>query len=47
MAPKKQTKKDKMDESLSMRPGKASKRKQSMKDCRDKSRGMKKVSRGR
>lgn len=39
---KKQTKKDKMDESLSMKHGKESTKKQSFKDRRDESKGMKK-----
>jgi len=39
---KKQTKKDKMDESLGMKHGKESKHKQSMKDRRDESKAMKK-----
>lgn len=38
---KKQTKKDKMDESLSMKHGKESMKKQSMKDRRDESEGAK------
>jgi hypothetical protein len=40
---KKQTKKDKMDESLGMRRGKESTKKQSYKDRRDESKGAKKV----
>lgn len=39
---KKQTKSDKLNESLSMRKGKESTKKQSMKDRRDESKGMKK-----
>lgn len=39
---KKQNKKDKMDESLSMKNGKESKKKESFKDRRDESKGMKK-----
>ena len=39
---KKQTKKDKLDESLGERRGKESKKKQSMKARRDESRAMKK-----
>lgn len=39
---KKQNKKDKMDESLSMKHGKESTKKQTFKDRRDESKGMKK-----
>jgi hypothetical protein len=44
---KKQTRKDKMDESLGMRRGKESTKKQSYKSRRDESAGMKKTIRKR
>lgn len=44
-AMKKQTRKDRMDESLGMRRGKESTKKQSYKDRRDESMGMKKAMR--
>jgi hypothetical protein len=45
---KKQSNKDKMNESLGMRKGKESSKKQSMKSCRKESMGMKKkCSRGK
>jgi hypothetical protein len=44
---KKQTKADKMDESLSMKHGKESTKKQSFKDRRDESQGAKKVKKGK
>lgn len=44
---KKQSKADKMDESLGMRRGKESKKKQSYKSRRDESKGAKKSKRGK